>query len=233
MTTRDSFSFRALAIVTAGLLFFVQAALAGPPLLCRPFDIGNARSLPWEGKDWTSAPQGYDVSRVVDDALAILKADTSVIVRMETLRRATVIARANPALSDALLARLRARVSDSESKGERNPLALFDVGYLVETYRQAHWISGATRETYWKFDVREPSKDLDGYGIVLRAIEQSGADPEMEFAAAMITMGGKLKDKSGEHLRRALAAARAGSLLAHNLTAQFGVNGITTAAVKD
>lgn len=223
MSIRPGLSLRRVLAPLAAALMLFQTALAGPPLLCRPFEIAGAKSLPWEGQDWTSAPRGYDVNRVDDDTLGLLKADTPIIVRMETIRRATVLARGNSALTDALLARLRARVTDAEAKGERNALALFDAGYLVETYRQAYWITGVTKEAYWKFDVREPGRELDGYGLVLRAIELRSGDPEMELAAALITMDGKQEPRSKDHLLRAQAGAQPGSLLARNLALHFGL----------
>ncbi len=207
----------------AAVLLLHSNVLAGPPLLCEAFEIGSAKSLPWQGADWTALRPGYDVSRLIDDTLALLIAETPVIVRMETLRRATVYARKDPRLAAALLSLLKARVHEAEVRGERNALALFDAGYLIETYRQAHAISIATREEYWKFSQDDPGKDPDGYGLVLKAIQYRGKDAEMEFAAALITADGKQGYE--EHLRRAVAGARDGSLLARNLERHFAHRG--------
>jgi len=207
----------------AAVLLLHSHVMAGPPLLCEEFEIGSAKSLPWQGPDWTAVRPGYDVSRLIDDTLALLNAETPVIVRMETLRRATVYARKDPKLAAALLSRLKARAHEAEARGERNALALFDAGYLIETYRQAHAISIATREEYWKFSQDDPGKDPDGYGLVLKAIQYRGKDAEMEFAAALIAAEGKRGYE--EHLQRAVAGARDGSLLARNLERHFAHRG--------
>src|SRR5512135_2883466 len=78
--------FLAAAIALAATL---TPAHAGPPLLCFPYQIGQARSLPWGGDAFEQAKQ-YDASRVVADTIELLKSERSVLVRMETLRRASI-----------------------------------------------------------------------------------------------------------------------------------------------
>ena len=79
-------------------------ALAGPPLICHPLDIGTARSLPWNGTGWNLAGnENYDSKNLVKDTLAILDSGAPVIVRMETLRRATLYARKDPDAAKELL----------------------------------------------------------------------------------------------------------------------------------
>src|SRR5438128_12585451 len=83
---------------------------------------------------WHDIDRQYDVSRLIDDTIALLGPSTPVIVRMETLRRATLYAGTNATIAAALLAKLEARAA------ARQPdvaLAVFDFGYLVETYLQA------------------------------------------------------------------------------------------------
>ena len=47
-------------------------ALAGPPLLCHPFDIGTAKSLPWDGKaGWSQGRADYPIKQLVADTEAI------------------------------------------------------------------------------------------------------------------------------------------------------------------
>jgi hypothetical protein len=203
---------RAPALVM--ILILIQAnALAGPPLLCFPFEIGSAKSLPWQGGSWESIKPDYDIGRLVDDTFALLSKDSPVIVRMETLRRATIYARKDRKVADALLARMKTRAAEAE----RDPLALFDAGYLIESYRQAYWISTHSGEAHWKFSQANPGKDVDGYGLVLKAIQSRSGDPDMEFAAALITTDPERRSQHDEHLRRAIAGARDGSLLARNL----------------
>jgi hypothetical protein len=122
-----------LTILGAALLAVLvsRPAAAGPPLLCFPFDIGNARSLPMGHGDWRSVDPKYDVSQLVTDTLALLTPGTPVIVRMETLRRATIYAAANPDLAKGLMGALKTRAD------AKVPLAAFDLGYLVEAYMEA------------------------------------------------------------------------------------------------
>jgi len=120
-------------ILTAALLVVLisRPAAAGPPLLCFPFDIGSARSLPMGHGDWRAVDPKYDVSQLVTDTLALLAPSTPVILRMETLRRATIYAAANRDVAKDLMSALKAR-ADAKA-----PLAAFDLGYLVESYLEA------------------------------------------------------------------------------------------------
>ncbi|MBI3492372.1 MAG: hypothetical protein HY047_11415 [Acidobacteria bacterium] len=123
-----------LLIAAAALLVLARPALAGPPLLCFPFEIGAAKSLPMApevAKNWHATDPKYDVSHLVSDTLALLVPSTPVMVRMETLRRATVYASTNPKVADALTTALK------ERDDARRPLAAFDYGYFVEASREA------------------------------------------------------------------------------------------------
>jgi len=119
------------AAVAAAAVLASRPAFAGPPLLCNPFDIGAARSLPMGHRDWQAIDPAYDVSHLVDDTLALLNGQTAVMVRMETLRRATVYAATRPQIAAELLKKLEDR------SNARAPLAAFDYGYLVEALREA------------------------------------------------------------------------------------------------
>jgi len=80
-----------IAAVALLTFFFVTSCFAGPPLLCHPFDIGNAKSLPWTGTGWNlSGNENYNTKNLAHDTMALLDANTPIIVRMETLRRATL-----------------------------------------------------------------------------------------------------------------------------------------------
>src|SRR5260221_4326546 len=61
-----------LVLAAAALLVVARPALAGPPLLCFPFDIGAAKSLPMGPQGWESVDPRYNVSHLVDDTLALL-----------------------------------------------------------------------------------------------------------------------------------------------------------------
>jgi hypothetical protein len=165
-----------IAASFAAALFAARPALAGPPLVCFPFDIGAARSLPMGTGGWRAIDPNYNVANLVDDTVALLTPETPVIVRMETLRRATIYASANTALAEALLHTLQARAAVPTANA---PLAVFDFGYLVETYKQAKPIFTATM----------PAVDsIDGYQLVLKAQAKSRND-EMGRAAKLIADG--------------------------------------------
>jgi hypothetical protein len=119
----------AMAALAAVLLS--RPALAGPPLLCFPYDIGSARSLPMGHGSWRATDPKYDVSHLVADTLALLTPTAPLMVRMETLRRATVYASSNPKIATELMSELKKR-SDAKTY-----FAAFDYGYLVEAYREA------------------------------------------------------------------------------------------------
>jgi len=193
--------------------FLVSSCFAGPPLLCHPFDIGNAKSLPWTGSGWNlSGNENYDSRNLAQDTLALLKTDTPIIVRMETLRRATLYARKDPQAAKELLTRLYTRANS-----EGSALAWFDAGYLVETYHQG--INTG----------QNPATGLDGYALVKKALALRGHDAEMEFAAALMTLNGPQKEHA-LHTQNAMAGAKQDPLLARNLAGHFMVNETHTVA---
>lgn len=205
----NSRAFPRLAISIAVVLVgFTTYAQAGPPLICHPIEIGQAKSLPWI--DWNQkGTRGYDLKNLTRDTLAILDSSAPVLLRMETLRRATIYARQDPQVAKELLTRLQARAATSTDSGLSEALAWFDVGYLIETYQQ--WIGKAEPN---------PAAGLDGYAWVKKAVRLRGQDPEMEFAAALITLTGPESDHR-EHARKAMAGASNDPLLAQNLASDF------------
>src|SRR3954469_10676218 len=102
----------------AALLLFVAVspALAGPPLLCHPFDIGEARSLAWGGS-WSEGPRDYQLGKLVADTEAILTPAAPVIVRMETLRGAALYASLDGRVAAQLLEAINARAAAAERTG--------------------------------------------------------------------------------------------------------------------
>jgi hypothetical protein len=193
--------------IVAVLPGFTTFAQAGPPLICHPIEIGQAKSLPWVEFN----PRGrtdYDLKNLSRETLAILDSHTPVLVRMETLRRATIYARHNPQVAKELITRLQERAANSDAADRPDALAWFDVGYLAEAYKQSI-----------------PAAGLDGYSLVRKAISLRGPDPEMEFAAALITVGGPQNDHQ-EHVQKAAGDAKIDPLLARNLATHFkGNNG--------
>jgi hypothetical protein len=205
----NSHAFSRLAIsITAILLGFTSFAQAGPPLICHPIEIGQAKSLPWV--EWNHrGSTDYDLKNLTRDTLAILDSNTPVLVRMETLRRATIYARQDPQVAKELITRLQARAANSDAAGHPEALAWFDLGYLAEAYKQ--WMGKGEPN---------PAAGLDGYSWVRKAISLRGSDPEMEFAAALITLTGP-ENAHKDHVRKAMAGAKNDLLLAQNLASNF------------
>ena len=222
-------TFRSISLAIAVLvtaMTFQQMALAGPPLICHPYDIGSAKSLPWSGSEWRAVKSDYDLNRLVRDTLGLLTPETPVIVRMETLRRATIYAVwakldtkvsyqvKDVKIADELLAQLMDRVRQSVQWGNPDALALFDAGYLAASYKNAGYSSS-----------NKPNSELDGYGMIVKAAGMRGGDAEMEFAAALATHNAHQSDAHRQHLQKAIAGAKDGSLLAQNLVKHFGQQG--------
>jgi len=217
MTFKKIRSARFGIALAAAVLSFAVVAQAGPPLICHTIEIGQAKSLPWISHNWNlSGGEAYDTKNLVRDTLEILAPGTPVLVRMETLRRATLYARRDPVAAKELLARLHARATSAESSGHPDALAWFDVGYLAETYKQ--WIGQKWMRV--SADEQNPAAGVDGYALVKKALTLRGSDPQMEFAAALITFSGPAAEHR-EHAQRAIAGAKTDPLLAQNLATRF------------
>src|SRR5712664_2971805 len=217
MTLKSIHSCRFAGGLIAALLCLATVAQAGPPLICHTIEIGQAKSLPWISHNWNlSGGENYDTKNLVRDTLEILAPDTPVLVRMETLRRATLYARKDPVAAKELLARLHSRATSAESSGHPDALAWFDAGYLAETYKQ--WI-GQTSMRVSK-DEQNPAAGVDGYALVKKALDLRGSDPQMEFAAALITLSGP-QEEHRQHAMKAIAGAKSDPLLAQNLATHF------------
>jgi hypothetical protein len=205
----NSHAFSRLTIsIVAVLLGFTTLAQAGPPLICHPIEIGQAKSLPWVEFNRRGRTD-YDLKNLSRDTLAILDSHTPVLVRMETLRRATIYARQDPQVAKELITRLQERAANSDAAGRSDALAWFDVGYLAEAYKQ--WMGKGEPN---------PAAGLDGYNLVRKAISLRGSDPEMEFAAALITLPSP-DSAHRNHVQKAMAGAKNDSLLAQNLASKF------------
>ena len=211
--------------LVAVLLGFALSAQAGPPLICHSFEIGQAKSLPWMSHSWNlTGGENYDTSNLAKDTLDILTPETPVLVRMETLRRATLYARTNPTAAKELLTRLDDRATSSDSAGHPDALAWFDAGYLVETYKQ--WIGQKLPHMTdsMRMDAN-PAAGVDGYAMIKKAIALRSAalhadDAQMEFAAALITLSGP-QEEHRQHAQKAIAGSKTDALLAQNLATHF------------
>jgi len=208
--------------VSAGLMAIVLTCgprlFAGPPLICHAIEIGQAQTLPWVDLSYRKG-DASTLQNLTKETLAILDSNPAVLVRMETLRRATLYARQDPLAAKELLTRLRLRATEAPSE-TRGALAWFDLGYLAESYKQ--WMGR---------DQPNPAAGINGYDWVNRAIRQRGDDAEMEFAAALITLNSP-DNNHRDHVRKAMAGSKTDTLLAQNLASRFGsetIAGILTA----
>jgi hypothetical protein len=197
-------------------LLIPLVASAGTPLICHPYAIGSAKTLPGSDGDWKGVNPNYDRTHLVRDTLALLTPEMPVIVRMETMRRAAIYATAgmrgwstksgftdeDRANTNAILEQLRARTKTAT--GPALALATFDVGFFLETLRH----TGVDRT-------------LNGYDTLVKALELRGPDPEMEFALALASSWPNQRPERAEHLSRARAGAKPGTMLAQNLETHF------------
>jgi hypothetical protein len=127
----------AFPVVLVAALATASSAFAGPPLLCHPFDIDGAASLPWDGSSsWYQGQSGYDVSRLVADTDTLLTTATPIVVRMETLRRAVIYASADTKTASALLDHVMDRVRKADAAGKPDALAYLDAAYVNEAMRE-------------------------------------------------------------------------------------------------
>lgn len=213
--TRTPWSRFAPPALVAVALLASSPLFAGTPLICHPYNIGAAQTLPGSDGDWKGVNPAYDRQNLTRDTLAALRPDTPVIVRMETLRRAAIYATAgmrgwekgtytsdDRATASALLGKLRER--SRQASGAARALALFDLGFFTETLRQTNL---------------DPS--LNGYDLLVQALELRGPDAEMDFALALASSWPKRKEHA-QHVARAKAGAKQGTLLAANLVSHFG-----------
>jgi len=209
---------RVLKLVAGVAVFAAMSgtAWAGPPLICHPFDAGSAALLPWgSGPGWNTPNTSYDVQKLTADMLRLLTPTAPVLARMENMRRATIYAGQDRRVAAALLKAVIDRAKSAVS-GSKDPMPWFDAGYLIETYRQnegtAKFNMLADSETVLS-EFRSAPRGAEGYGLVLKALQFAGQNPEMEFAAFLMQRG----PVAAEHRRRAVAGAPKGSLLAKNL----------------
>jgi hypothetical protein len=210
-------SSRIAPLVVTTLLIGIQPALAGPPLLCHPFDIGNARSLPWDASSWSNGRPDYNVKNVVADTEALLTPSTPVIVRMETLRRAALYASRDAQVAKQLITAFNTRATSSVGADNTNPLAFFDAGYLIETFRQIALLEGERDFRDGARAARAAVEGADGYALVEKTLRMRPNEPAIEFAAALIARGNQ-QASFAEHAAKARQGAVQDTLLAKNIT---------------
>ena len=207
------------AALLAAVLLFSSAAFAGPPLLCHPFDTGGAASLPWGKGGWNSTDRGYDTQRLSADTLRLLAADTPVIARMETLRRAAIYASANGAQVRDLATKLDARIAAAKTP-QAKALALFDAGYFAETLQDVARLQGYDMPGIGKADtaaIRAVLARGDGSVRIAEALRLRADDASLRFASALVASADRRQQDYLANARLARAGARGDRLLALNL----------------
>lgn len=206
------------AALLAAALLFSSVAFAGPPLLCHPFDTAGAASLPW-GEGWNRVARDYDTARLSADTLRLLAADTPVIVRMETLRRAAIYASADGTQLRDLAARLDARIAVARTP-QAKALALFDAGYYAETLQDIARLQGYDMPGVGKVDavaLRAVLAGGDGSLRIAEALRLRADDASMRFAAALVSSADRRSADYALHARLARDGARNDRLLALNV----------------
>ncbi len=195
------------AAAAAGVLW--TSAVAGPPLVCHPVAIGNAKSLPWGGdtRARDARASDYALESLVKDTLGILGEDRSALVHMETIRRATVYIDRDRELAFELLFGVMGRALDAEAGGKPDALAWFDAGYLVQCLKQNGLDLGVSGGA---------ARGVAGYGWIRHALAIQPDDAELEYGAALVTVMAGIPEHR-EHLARTRALAKDGSLVAENL----------------
>jgi len=216
MARRSTRSYLGILTLLVGI-GIARPALAGPPLLCHPFDIGSARSLPWDGtSSWAQGRADYDIANLVADTEALLTPSTPIIVRMETLRRAAIYASADLDVAKRLLTRLADRTRTAGKTEAPDVLAVLDAAYVIEAFRQISYLTHAPEFKDRAPMLRALIGNSDGYALVAKSLAARPNDPALEFAAALIASD-RHRGAYGEHARKARAGANKDALLARNI----------------
>ena len=211
-------------VVGVLMLGNARTVLAGPPLLCHPYEIGQASSLPWQGREWWPGRRDYNVANLVSETMAILTPSAPVVVRMETMRRAVIYATRDRAVAEQLLAAVLGRARTLEAQGKPDANAWLDAAYLTEALREVGDLARMSDNSPFVGSVRRVdglTAGLDGYAFILKSLDLRPGDPSIEFAAALIATRETGRDGSSreyvEHAAKARAGATCDAFLARNL----------------
>ncbi|MFN0131644.1 MAG: hypothetical protein ACKVW3_03790 [Phycisphaerales bacterium] len=187
-------------VVAAAVGMMAASAVAGPPLLCFPYQCDETVSL-------AETKRGKDHDGLVERTIKSLDEAKTTLGKMETIRRAVTAVGDNAALAHRLHERLLARALDASAEQKDAAGALFVAGMWVATITQAGAkLDGEPGERY----------NMAGMAWVERAIEMDPGDAAKSFGAAVIAAD---KDRSiaQKHLKRAVAGAEQGSALARSI----------------
>jgi hypothetical protein len=201
------------ASMVLAVLAFALPALAGPPFTCHVFEIEAAKSLPWGAtNNWLGMRDDYDFRRVVADTEALLTPSTPTLVRMETLRRASLYASRDRAVAEQLIAAMMSRVHAADQAGQ--PIALFDAGYVIEALSEIEQFGNHTKQLAGSERVLAGlTGSLEARPLLEKSAALRPGDASIQFALALISRA----PETEAHLRKARLAAREDALLASNL----------------
>ena len=162
----------------------------------------------WVDLNDHQASTSYNPQNLTRDTIAALDADATVLVHMETLRRATLYARQAPQAAKELLTRLHARAVNPEARNAA--LAWFDAGYLAEAYKE--WFGK---------DEANPARGLDGYRLGKPKPSSSVAPTRKWNSPPRSSPSRSRRRFHAAHVQKALAGATSDPLLARNLASDF------------
>lgn len=210
----NSWSRRTVGPLVA-LVFLVTArpALAGPPFLCHQFDIGSAKSLPWDDAGWWSGRPDYNLRTLVADTEALLTPSTPVLQRMETLRRATLYASADRQVAAQLFEAILERTRAADRRGVSDALAWFDLAYVTESFRETAALGDMPQFRSTGTALASLTGTADPKALMNKILTVKPNEPSIVFAVALLT-GGTARH---ELTRQARAGAAHDSLLARNI----------------
>jgi hypothetical protein len=186
--------------------FPAAPAHAGPPNICHPTDIGDARSLPFGNGPFE--PGSLAAADVPARTLEILDQSDDTLVHMETLRRAWVYlwekGDQDTRRVQGLLDRLKDRVLEAEAADAtegRRALAWFDYGYLLGICAEGGFDAGRAGAPYLE-----------------KAARLAPQDARLRFGVAK---GVFMEDQPAfyRHLHAAASGGAADALLAKNVRA--------------
>jgi hypothetical protein len=204
-----------IASFAVAALAVALPALAGPPFVCHVFDVGPAKSLPWgPSNDFMAMRDDYDFRHVVTDTEALLTPATPTLVRMETLRRASIYASRDRTLAEQLITTMMSRVRAADQAGHPDALALFDAGYVVEAMSELEQF-GLHMKAFAGLErvLAGITRSYESRPLLERSAALRPGDASIEFALGLISRA----PESERHFQKARVASAQDALLANNL----------------
>jgi hypothetical protein len=204
-----------IASITLATLVVATPALAGPPFICHPFDIGTAKSLPWGAtNNYLAMRDDYDFHNVVADAEKLLTPSMPTIVRMETLRRAAIYASRDRAVATQFLGFVMGRATSLKEPGRPEALAWFDAGYVIEALSELEQVGHYEKQLRGLETVLAGLTDsFSGRALIEKSATLRPDDAAIEFALGLISRA----PESDKHFDKARVASHQDALLANNL----------------